>query len=195
MIQRAKTRALRQNIGRLSALLTSLGLAIRRASVEDAPSIARHRVEMFRDMGQVPAGELAHKLLNESKAALASVLADGSYAGWLVIDGPGSVVAGAGVHIKPQLPRFTHNGTRVATSPVPLVVNVYTEVQWRRRGVAKALMNTVLQWSAAEGFDRVVLHASDAGRPLYLSLGFVATNEMRWWPAAEVACDAPQPKT
>jgi GNAT superfamily N-acetyltransferase len=173
---------LRQNTGRLSDLFTSLGLTIRCASIGDASIIARHRVEMFRDMGQVPNCELANKLLTASTTALASALAEGSYAGWLALDGQGQVVAGVGVHIKAQLPRLTHDGTRVATSAVPLVVNVYTEAHWRRRGIAKALMNTVLHWSATEGFDRVVLHASDAGRPLYLSLGFVATNEMRWWP-------------
>jgi GNAT superfamily N-acetyltransferase len=139
---------------------------------------------MFRDMGQVPTDELASKLLSESTSALAVALADGSYVGWLTLD-KGQVVAGAGVHIKPQLPRITHDGTRVATSPVPLAVNVYTEAHWRRRGIAQVLMNTVLHWSTTQGFDRVVLHASDAGRPLYVSLGFVATNEMRWWPAGE----------
>jgi GNAT superfamily N-acetyltransferase len=139
---------------------------------------------MFRDMGQVPTDELASKLLSESTSALAVALADGSYVGWLTLD-KDQVVAGAGVHIKPQLPRITHDGTRVATSPVPLAVNVYTEAHWRRRGIAQVLMNTVLHWSTTQGFDRVVLHASDAGRPLYVSLGFVATNEMRWWPAGE----------
>ena len=140
---------------------------------------------MFRDMGQVPSDELASKLLSESTGALAVALKDGSYAGWLTHDGKGRVVAGAGVHIKPHLPRITRDGTQVATLSVPLVVNVYTEHHWRRRGIAQALMKTVLQWSTAQGFDRVVLHASDAGRPLYLALGFTATNEMRWWPARE----------
>jgi hypothetical protein len=37
-------------------------------------------------------------------------------------------------------------------------------------------------WAAGQGTDRVVLHASDADRPLYVSLGFEATNEMRWFP-------------
>jgi hypothetical protein len=32
----------------------------------------------------------------------------------------------------------------------------------------------------------VALHASDAGRPLYQSLGFVPTNEMRWSPTDTV---------
>jgi hypothetical protein len=43
-------------------------------------------------------------------------------------------------------------------------------------------MHTLLQWAREQGFDRVVLHASDAGRSLYESLGFKSTNEMRWSP-------------
>jgi hypothetical protein len=39
-----------------------------------------------------------------------------------------------------------------------------------------------MRWAADEGFDQLVLHASDAGRPLYVSLGFAATNEMGWSP-------------
>jgi hypothetical protein len=36
---------------------------------------------------------------------------------------------------------------------------------------------------AARRIRRVVLHASDQGRPLYERLGFVPTNEMRLQPA------------
>ena len=100
--------------------------------------------------------------------------------------GEKQVIAGAGVHIKSHLPRITHDGARVTASPVPLAVNVYTEPAWRRRGIARALMHAMMRWSTERGFDRVVLHASEAGRPLYASLGFAATNEMRWWPPVSV---------
>jgi hypothetical protein len=43
-------------------------------------------------------------------------------------------------------------------------------------------MSVLLKWAAGQGTDRVILHASDAARPLYLSLGFEGTNEMRWFP-------------
>jgi GNAT superfamily N-acetyltransferase len=49
----------------------------------------------------------------------------------------------------------------------------------RRRGIARALMNEVLEYCRAQGFRSVYVHASDAGRPLYESLGFIPTNEMR----------------
>jgi GNAT superfamily N-acetyltransferase len=157
---------------------------IRRCTIADAATVARHRVAMFLEMGEVPSDELASKLLAESTSALAVALGDGSYVGWFALDGGDQVIAGAGTHIKPQLPRIAHDGTRVATWPVPLVVNVYTDPPWRHRGIAKALMETLIEWARAGGYDRVVLHATEAGRPLYTSLGFKPTNEMRWSPGA-----------
>jgi GNAT superfamily N-acetyltransferase len=158
---------------------------IRRATAADAATIAHHRVAMFQDMGDVPTDALAAELLSASTAALTALLRAGGYVGWLAIDTSGPVIAGAGADIKPQLPRISHDGTRVVTSPFPLVVNVYTEPPWRGKGIARALMRKVMDWAQVQGSDRVVLHASDAGRRLYQSLGFVQTNEMRWTPGVK----------
>ena len=136
---------------------------------------------MFQDMGQVPP-HLAAPLREASERALAPLLASGEYVGWFATDAAGDVIAGAGVHIKPQLPRIALSGDSVAESPAPLVVNVYTEPAWRGRGVARALMQCLMQWAVEQDYERVVLHASDDGRPLYVSLGFTPTNEMRWGP-------------
>jgi GNAT superfamily N-acetyltransferase len=155
---------------------------IRPATPADATVIAQHRVGMFRDMGEIPTEALGVQLLAESTTALTAWLSDRSYIAWLAVDGDGAVIAGAGVHIKPQLPRISSDGTRVVTAPLPLAVNVYTEPEWRGQGIARTLMKVLMQWAAGQGVDRMVLHASDAGRPLYLSLGFEPTNEMRWFP-------------
>jgi GNAT superfamily N-acetyltransferase len=157
---------------------------IRQATPLDADIIARHRVSMFRDMGELPSDALAADLFEHSSPALLTLLRDGTYAGWLALDDKEHIIGGAGAHIKAQLPRVSQDGTRLVIAPVPLVVNVYTEPAWRGRGVARALMSTLMGWAAAQRFDRVLLHASDAGRPLYQSLGFVPSNEMRWTPPA-----------
>jgi GNAT superfamily N-acetyltransferase len=154
---------------------------IRPCTPDDAATVARHRVEMFRDMGEVPSDELAKELFDKSTVALAAILADGTYVGWVAVDDAGKVIAGAGAHIKPQLPRISHSGSRVEAGPVPLAVNVYTDPEWRGQGVARALMRVMMDWAQARGADRIVLHASKQGRPLYESLGFNPTNEMRWF--------------
>ena len=155
---------------------------IRRCLPGDAAVVAEHRVAMFRDMGDVPSDDLAGRLLAASIPMLAADLEQGTYVGWFAVSASEQVIAGVGAHVKPSLPRITRGDLRIASSPVPLVVNVYTHPEWRRQGVARALMTTLMNWATAKGFDRVVLHASDAGRPLYASLGFVPTNEMRWTP-------------
>jgi GNAT superfamily N-acetyltransferase len=145
---------------------------LRRAATQDAAIVAGHRVAMFRDMG-VLAQTDTPRLEASSRRHLAQALADGQYYGWLAeIDG--AVAAGVGVVLRPLLPRpGCLDGGRDA-----YVLNVYTEPAHRRRGLARALMQAVLQWCHAAGITRVALHASDEGRPLYESLGFAPTNEM-----------------
>jgi len=58
------------------------------------------------------------------------------------------------------------------------IVNVFTEPQWRRRGIAGRLVKEIIAWSKNECLDRLLLHASDDGRSVYERLGFIAGNEM-----------------
>ena len=59
-----------------------------------------------------------------------------------------------------------------------LVLNVYVDPAHRQQGVARRLMGTIIHWAPGVGIVRLVLHASPAGRHLYESLGFLASNEM-----------------
>jgi hypothetical protein len=46
--------------------------------------------------------------------------------------------------------------------------------------LARCMMQLILEWSHKQNIDIVALHASDKGFPLYESLGFTRTNEMRY---------------
>ena len=83
------------------------------------------------------------------------------------------------MQLRPILPRPGTDGDDLELGPEAIVLNVYVEPAWRRRGVAEALMRAVLNALAVRGIRRIVLHASDDGRRLYERLGFVPTNEMR----------------
>lgn len=154
---------------------------IRRASAGDAGVIARHRVEMFRDMGRLDPS-LAGPLAAATREFVRTRLPDGSYLGWLAApaDRPAEIVAGAGVQLRPLMPRPQHGRVGLRTGAEGIIVNVYTERPWRRRGAARALLEDVLAWARGQHLGRLVLHASDDGRPLYAALGFTPTNEMRY---------------
>jgi len=134
-------------------------------------------------MGRIPV-ELVPALEKVTLLYLREAVPVGEYFAWLASphEDRSTIVAGAGVQIRRVLP-FPPMGstvTRIAHGRQAIVLNVYTEPAWRRRGVAKLLMGHVIDWARAEQLDSLVLHASDDGRALYEKLGFVQTNEMRY---------------
>lgn len=156
-------------------------IILRLATPADAVLLAEHRVAMFREMGSItPAREA--ELRTASRAYFTEALVSGEYVGWVVVrsGGPEQALAGAGVQLRSLLPRPNSEGNGLLLGREALVLNVYTDPSWRRRGLASRLMTEIIRWAATAGVVRLVLHASTEGRPLYESLGFTATNEMRY---------------
>jgi len=146
---------------------------LRLAGAEDAHILARHRASMFRDMGEIDEPG-ASTIENASEDHLAALIEAREYFGFLA-EHEGNVVAGGGVWLRPVLPRpgMLHG------SMEGYVLNVYTEPGHRRDGVARAIMETIVDWGRERRLARLVLHASKDGRPLYEDLGFADSNEMR----------------
>lgn len=150
----------------------SLEVLIRQATLEDIPELLRHRRGMYEDMGyDDPEALLA--MVSTCQPYLAAALASGTLHGWLTCAG-GKAVAGGFILVSPW-PSHPYDGQcRRAT-----ILNMYTDPEFRRQGIARRLMQTMIDWCRKEGFVNVDLHASHKGRPLYESLGFKPTNEMR----------------
>jgi ribosomal protein S18 acetylase RimI-like enzyme len=58
------------------------------------------------------------------------------------------------------------------------VSSVYTLPEYRRQGIARRLMEMLVEHARKEGLQRLILWSSDLGRPLYESLGFVPSRGM-----------------
>jgi ribosomal protein S18 acetylase RimI-like enzyme len=97
----------------------------------------------------------------------------GKYAGWITSDGE-RPVASAGLLVldwppHPLDPSGEHRG---------YMLNVFTEPEYRGRGLARALVELCLAEAKGRSIRIVALHSSDAGRPIYDAYGFKASNEM-----------------
>jgi GNAT superfamily N-acetyltransferase len=171
---------------------------LRRLTPDDAGVAAQHRAAMFHEMGSLAAPDIA-PLIEATTAYLRVAITEGEYYGWLALpsdatsptpsaqgapDGAGggteSIAGGAGIQLRPLLPRPDPKGSGLLTGRQGLILNVYVQPRFRRQGLARQLVEAVLDWARTERLASVVLHASQAGRPLYEQLGFIATNEMRY---------------
>lgn len=148
-------------------------ITLRKGSSADLDTIMEHRRQMMLDIGYAEDAAFASMMAN-SRSFLAERLGDGRYHAWFIQDGTGRVLAGGGVVIAELLPTVRDPSPRK-----PVIVNMYTEPAHRRKGFARMLMQTMVDWCRSEGFNSVLLHASKDGRPLYEQLDFAATNEMR----------------
>lgn len=156
-----------------SITLQEIDLTVREATPADLDIILHHRRSMFFDMGHTDAAVL-EAMLSTSRPFFAERLADGRYRGWLVENSSHQVIAGGGIVVFDY-----HSSPTDLSARRPVIVNMYTEAAYRRKGIARTLMEMMIEWCRQEGFRTILLHASDDGRPLYEKLGFKPTNEMR----------------
>jgi GNAT superfamily N-acetyltransferase len=147
-------------------------IAIREARVEDVPEIVRHRSGMYEAMA-VGDSESRAEMAAACARLLPQAIREGSFRGWLA-EADGRVVGGGGVFLTAWL---SHPGDLLCRKAT--ILNVYTDPQYRRRGIARQVMDVILAWCRREGLAEVFLHASHEARPLYESLGFQKGNEMK----------------
>ena len=146
--------------------------AVREAGPDELAVVIRHRRRMYEDMGHSDPAQL-EEMERASTQFFRDHFAAGTYRGWFV-EFEGRVVAGGGVLVLPFQPQI--NSTRPER---PWIVNVFTEPEHRRRGLARVLLDEIVAWCRRESFSVVSLHASNEGRSVYATMGFLPSNEMR----------------
>ena len=157
---------------------------VRFATVADLELISSHRGRMFADMGELPP-KMFDSFRAQSLETLRRMFAEGKYIGWLASpqNHTDKIIAGGGVQLRevPPHPQPDANGKiDIVSGREAIIQNVYTEPEWRRRGLAALLIKRIIDWTRAQGIESLVLHASDDGRAVYERLGFIQTTEMRF---------------
>jgi len=155
------------------SLIEPSAFTIRAATLADVETLAEQRRAMFSELGFRD---------DQALDAMASAFAiwvrqkmqAGEYLAWLAAGADGTIAAGAGLWLMDWPPHMIGPGSRRGN-----VLNVYTRPDQRRQGLARRLMEVVLDSCRTLGIRTIILHASEAGRPLYEALGFEPTNEMR----------------
>lgn len=136
---------------------------LRPATAEDVQTIARHRYP----------GESGEHLEVYAEW-LSGAFSQELYSG-LLAEQEGQVIGGAG------LLRLNWGPRRGEANPLRgRVVNVFVVEAFRRRGLARTLMTTLLDQARAEGLGIVGLGASEMARRLYTDLGFQASDTEMW---------------
>ena len=94
-------------------------------------------------------------------------LADGTFVSWLALDGD-RIVGTSGMSIVEKPPYFG-----CPSGKIGLLSSMYTEPAYRRRGIARTLLDKVVNEARSHSCGAVQITASDMGVRLYAACGFV----------------------
>ncbi len=154
-------------------------LTTRLATVSDAVLITAHRKAMFAEMGNGTESALEEMSRNFEPWVKRMMEAE-KYVGWVVEDRDRPIASAGFFELEwpphPLDPAACHRG---------YLLNFFVEPKYRRLGLAHSLVKESLTEARRRGLHIVALHASEAGSPVYESMGFRTTNEMFYVDAIE----------
>lgn len=145
---------------------------VRVATAKDISTLVRQRHMMFEDMRPRTAEE--HEIGDRSyrKWALRK-MKEGLLSCFIVTDSKGKVAGGGAVWLREVQPSPGRDARLT-----PYLLSVFTEPEFRRKGVATLLVREAEKWAGARGYSEINLHASEQGRKVYAKLGWKRTWEM-----------------
>lgn len=149
------------------------GLSVRRATLRDLDALVHQRRAMWIDLGIKDSARL-DKADRDYRRWTQTRMRNRQVVGWMVEDKRGMIAGGGCVWLHPIQP-----SPRWSSTLQPYLLSMYTEPEFRRRGVASMIVREAIEWSRKQGYGRLALHASEMGRGVYKKFGFTRGWEMR----------------
>ena len=141
---------------------------IRIATKDDIELLMSSRLEMLKVVNNLPADyEYSEEIVRESR----DYFLNGDHITVLAID-DGKVIGCASMSFMWIMPTFSH-----PTGKRAHLMNVYTRSEYRRHGIARKMVNMLIDETWKRGATEISLDATTMGRPLYESLGFTNSTE------------------
>ncbi len=146
---------------------------VSQAKAQDIDLLVNHRLNMFNEMYPKLTKEIEESR-SQTRQWLEEKMSEGTLVCFVVKTEDKHSIGSGCLWIKKDQP----NPTRLRLE-APYLMSMYTERYFRRRGVARLIVKSAIAWSRVHGYDRINLHATENGSPLYEEFGFKQTNEMQ----------------
>ena len=147
-------------------------IKIRTATKDDIEDLMNVRQEMLRIVNNLSDSETFDTTLIEQSR---NYFLNGNQTTVIAVD-KNKIVGCATISYINIMPTYSHpTGNRAH------LMNVYTNKNYRRQGIAKQMVSMLIEEAKSKGATEISLDATEDGRPLYKSLGFTENKEAMVW--------------
>ena len=139
-----------------------MNITYRKLTESDLDEFIRMRIVQLREEGATEDIDL----VPAPKDYYHRHLSDGTFVSWLALDGK-KIIGTSGMSFVEKPPYFG-----CPTGRIGLLSSMFTDPDYRRRGIARELLDRVVSDARSYGCGTVQITASDMGMKLYSSYGF-----------------------
>lgn len=140
-----------------------MSIEYKRLTEDKLATFIEMRIKQLREEGAREDIDISPALMNYYKRHMA----DGTFVSWLALDSD-KIVGTSGMSFVEKPPYFG-----CPSGKIGLLSSMFTEPNYRRRGIAKELLTRVINEAREYGCGTVQITASDMGVLLYTDFGFV----------------------
>ena len=140
-----------------------MAITYRKLTAADLDTFISMRITQLREEGATEDLDLVPAL----KDYYNRHLSDGTFVSWLALDGE-KIIGTSGMSFVEKPPYFS-----CPTGRIGLLSSMFTDPCYRRMGIAKELLDRVVNEAREYGCGAVHITASDMGVKLYTAYGFV----------------------
>jgi GNAT superfamily N-acetyltransferase len=140
-----------------------LAITYRKLTEEDLDAFISMRIVQLREEGATEDIDLVPALRDYYHRHLS----DGTFVSWLALDGD-KIIGTSGMSFVEKPPYFG-----CPSGKLGLLSSMYTDPDYRRKGIARELLDRVVDEARKFGCGAVQITASDMGTKLYSAYGFV----------------------
>ncbi len=146
-------------------------IIFRKAGTNDIQILVEARVDFLGEYWGAQDSDIANKLMAELHLFFETEIQANTYVCWIAMH-ENNLVAIGGMKIIQKPGSF-----RVPDGRCGYIMNMYTAPEFRRRGLAKTILEKLMEEGNAAGIHFFELHATADGEPLYIQNGFELHKE------------------
>ncbi len=138
----------------------------KKADISDLNLLTEIRITVLRAANKLDDSADMTDVFNSTYEYYKTALADGTHTSYLVFDG-NKVIGAGSICYYSVMPTCCN-----PTGKKAYIMNMYTAPDYRRKGVAFQVLDTLVKEAIDKGVTAIGLEATDMGRPLYEKYGF-----------------------
>ncbi|MED0662940.1 N-acetyltransferase [Geobacillus thermodenitrificans] len=143
---------------------------IRQATIQDIEDLTRLRLEFLKELGKIQSEQEETLVTTATKQYLEEALSNHEFISFVALSNH-RIVSVSGIVLFKRPPSLQNLKGLEA-----YILNVYTIPPYRRKGLARTLLERCIEECKTIGVKRIWLHATEDGKPLYTKMGFTFKN-------------------